>query len=224
MQYLLRVTVLLACLVVLPSAAHARSFSGSRRGSEIVRWSNAALFLWHASQGLPDVARGDDGLTDRERSAFCSLRRSIPNGRGGGFLSTLAQVTSSMLDRDLHSADRFMIALTAPLDCLQTPVPSFSRESPNIVFLPVDAYGFPHSSNPVWNACVRGQGLSIDLIRSNHDTFLHRQGRIRLQIPWTCRDYHRGSLNIWLYPDVPGSQVLLDSRGRFVQIIQGGGL
>ena len=39
---------------------------------------------------------------------------------------------------------------------------------------------------------------------------------MHVDIPLTCRDYHRGHLAIWHHPDFPDLEVTLDSKGRIL--------
>lgn len=79
----------------------------------------------------------------------------------------------------------------------------------------LDAKGSVVSANPVWNACIRGLPLTAEFMKTNPDKILHRQGKTRIFKPKSCRDYHRGHLKIWSYPDAP-IQLVLDGRGRLL--------
>jgi hypothetical protein len=83
------------------------------------------------------------------------------------------------------------------------------------VVVHLDTKGVVVSSNPAWNACVTGH-VTLDMIRSNTDTYMHRQGSVEKEIAMTCRDYHRGDVSLWQHPDYPGLEVKLDGKGRLV--------
>jgi len=77
----------------------------------------------------------------------------------------------------------------------------------------VDRDGYVVSTNPVWNACTSGKGLTLELIRSNTDKVEQRDGNGR---PMTCADYHKNDVNLWNHPDYPGLQVQLNNKGKLI--------
>jgi len=82
--------------------------------------------------------------------------------------------------------------------------------------------GFVVSKNPVWNACIRGGYVLPGFIRMNPDRFLHRQGRVRKEIPLTCRDYRRGNPNVWRHPDFLSAEIFTRADGRFLGVLTEG--
>ncbi len=82
--------------------------------------------------------------------------------------------------------------------------------------------GVVRSTNPVWNVCVSGHSIPLGLIRRNRDTYHYRRGHVKKEIPFTCRDYHRGDVSVWSHPDFPDLQLTLDSKGHLKGGIQEG--
>ncbi len=76
--------------------------------------------------------------------------------------------------------------------------------------------GVVRSSNPVWNVCVSGKPIRKGLVSRNVDSVEYRRGHLHKKIPFSCRDYHRGALNIWEHPDFYDLQLLLDSNGSLL--------
>jgi hypothetical protein len=73
--------------------------------------------------------------------------------------------------------------------------------------------GYIVSTNPVWNACIRGKA-SLGLIKSNADQVEWRQGSVEYSRPLTCSDYHKNPDNVWTHPDFPLLSVKLDAQGK----------
>jgi hypothetical protein len=208
--------LLLLCFVRLayadaPDAYYARH--APRRSGEIMRIEAAADFVWNhavSHEEKRDLRMGH--LSAGQKHLACSLAKILPD-RGGAFVHEVA----SHLTDHFGISDRTAITriLTEAHGCPR-PVADVSSPMSRITVIPLDAKGIPVSRNPVWNACVRGQGLSFDFIQSNTDRFEHRSGRLRVTRPWSCRDYHRGKLALWKYPDQPHTELLLDRRGKFL--------
>ncbi len=72
------------------------------------------------------------------------------------------------------------------------------------------------SSNPVWNVCVSGKPVSKGLIMRNRDVSHHRRGHMHKDIPFSCRDYHKGDVAVWQHPDFPGLELTLDATGHLL--------
>ncbi len=85
----------------------------------------------------------------------------------------------------------------------------------DLVVIRLNKDGIVKSSNPVWNACIRGKA-TLGLIRHNTDRVLHRQGRIRTYRPKSCDAYHRNSFNVWKHPDFADLHLTLDKKGHLV--------
>lgn len=177
-----------------------------RRASEVQHIVSSARFLL------------DSDPTQSTQSVLCSVQRSLPFDRGGGFYETVAQNLVQLFPGE--SQEEVLISLLRHDRCasqssLEVQHP---RKRPKILIHFDDARRIV-SSNPVWNACVRRDHLSHDLIQMNTDIFIHRQGSVLKKIPYTCRDYHRGSDNLWIYPDQPGLQIYIDNSARFLGIL-----
>ncbi len=188
----------------------------ARHGSEIDHLLRSAQFLvdHHAS----------------EQEVMCSMATILPVGRGGGFHTLLAEKISLLFSekrvplpptptpkRERMSSRLIQAILVTQHGChtMQRFPLQKKRKAPSI---PLDSSGIPVSNNDVWNACVRNQSLSADLIRENPDTFEHRQGRIRKKIPWSCRDYHRGEAGWWIYPDQVNTELLFTRNGQYIGV------
>lgn len=181
-------------------AYYARSQS-ERRGSELERFIAAAEFSFERSHA-----------SDTDRSEyFCALQRLLPQNRGGGFAYVVSQRLSTLLNLDTTSVS---IALVRARCDIATPV-TFSNHSPP-KHLRIDSIGRVVSRNPVWNSCIRGTLLTPAQLRSNPDVFVHRQRSISVRIPYSCRDYHRGEVRSWIFPDDPSIELVLDARGRLL--------
>lgn len=199
-----------------PDAYYARH--AARRSSGLTRMSAAADFVWSRAV-LSEEKREQrlhSGLSVGQKHLTCSLSLILPD-LGGAFVQ---EVATRILDRS-GATDRAAIVhlLTTGESCPRRMVEPAPAIAPTLLIIPIDARGIPLSSNPVWNACVRRQGLSFDLIQSNTDRFEHRRGKVRITRPLSCRDYHRGSVAFWKYPDQPDLELLLDRRGKFLGAI-----
>ncbi len=139
-----------------------------------------------------------DPFSDAEKKYLCSMKEAIPSINTPFFdwyVSYIAGVmgrTTGVISDALKST-----TLCAPAVSAQAPVKI------DTTAFAIDADGYPISSNPVWNACIRGQGLSMALILSNPDHVEDRYGAGR---PLTCRDYHIGDVNVWTHPDHKGME------------------
>ncbi len=147
-------------------------------------------------------------------SLGCIFHKILPYGRGNEFLATLiANITNS------RRAQKAIFSQVAkPSDCDSVRSLAIKKNLIHVRHsIHLDPDGRVFSNNPVWNACSRGQQLSLRLLRSNRDQFEHRQGSIRVVRPWSCRDYHRGEGNHWIYRDAGMDLVLLlGHHGKFV--------
>lgn len=208
-------TLVLAQLPDVSDPYYARS--APRRAGELAHVLAQARFLAAMAQKESDNVVVGSPFSVRELSLLCSLRRSLPSNRGAGFL----QILSMHLVPFFHSArsSDILIALTRHDTCTLERQKLVSRPASFTLHIQFDRTKRVVSHNPVWNACVRSENLSVDLIRTNTDVFTHRQGRITKNIPYTCRDYHRGQQNLWLYPDQPGLQIFVDTKARLLGIL-----
>jgi|GEM_PF-3972601 len=86
----------------------------------------------------------------------------------------------------------------------------------------VDTDGFVISRNPIWNSCTRSDRLLPSFLRSNPDTVTHRQGRIRVERPLSCKDYQVGIKNVWKHPDFLDVEVYLSTKGKLLGVLSSG--
>ncbi len=163
------------------------------------------------------------------KEVICSIAKTLPVDRGGVFHETLARHLADLLSekgvplpptRTPHLpslSPRFIQAmLVSRLRCTHHPLSSSKGLKKKAPSIPLDTAGMPLSKNVVWNACVRQKELSVDLLRENPDRFEHRQRRMRKNIPWSCRDYHRGSDGWWIYPKLPNTRLLFTRNGHYL--------
>jgi len=204
---MLRFLFVFLLLFAFPSVVHAYNYpyyaqhEGARKGSEIERFSAAARFVHERLY----PARKDTA------EYLCSISKLLPQNLGVSFLQSAAQKVSKISNLP---EQYILIALTS--DPCRKNV-SLSRNPPaKPKLLELDQKGSVVSSNPVWNACIRNTPMTGVFVRSNTDTFIHRQRSIIVKIPLSCRDYHRGQLKVWTYPDDPSVHLVLDSRGRLL--------
>ncbi len=163
---------------------------------------------------LPEGAFGggpDVPFSDAEVEYICSMQKAQPATSTTSFTEWLGSYMANLMGRD---AAQVIAALKDPAFCAPKAEAAVKTAEP--VAVRVNKKGIVVSTNPVWNACVTGNKVSLGLIRANQDTYQHRQGAIEKDIPMTCRDYHRGDLNVWLHPDFPNLELTLDGKGRLV--------
>ncbi|MDD5055954.1 MAG: hypothetical protein PHZ00_06860 [Candidatus Peribacteraceae bacterium] len=184
-----------------------------RQGSEVMQVQSAARFLWSRS-GMPQAGEGGVFPVQAEQ-LICALRRSLPHDRGGEFASQISTILGDIVGL---SAKDVRIALTDHTFCREKQAAGGVATEP-LRIIHLDRSGTPISSNPVWNACIRGQGITAALIKSNTDKALYRSGHQRTEIPWSCRDYHKGPIDVWTHPDFPGLSIVLDDRGRLMSAL-----
>lgn len=153
----------------------------------------------------------DIPLSQLEHSYICSLQKALAKDAGDAFVEWLAVEVAIILGRQPAIVTS---ALKDRAFCAPKQVAAPVKKADVIVHL--NTKGVVVSMNPVWNACVSGQNLTLDLIRSNADTFVHRQGTISKEFAMTCRDYHRGDVSMWQHPDYPGLEIQLDDKGRLI--------
>lgn len=215
---MLRILFLFAAVssICLGSIAHAdaagvpvrdmylRARLRTRQGSEIRQIESAARFVWR--------------FVDREQSSLqhftCAMRKIIPDGRGGRYLEQVAALLSVT---DEASVSESQVALTRSGFC---DIPAITGVSPKpLSIIHLDKQGAVVSGNPVWDACIRGTGITSALIKSNKDRSLQRTGHQRTWIPWSCRDYHKGKIDVWTHPQYPDLSLVLDEHGRLMSAL-----
>lgn len=150
-------------------------------------------------------------LSEREIAAICSMQKAIPFDASPSFIEWLGGTMAGLMNRD---RSMILSALKDPAFCAPKQAAAPVKKAKVIIHL--NTKGIVVSTNPVWNACVTGRNITLDLIRSNKDTYLHRQGSVMKKFAKTCRDYHRGDVSMWEHPDFPDLRMKLDSKGRLV--------
>lgn len=127
-------------------------------------------------------------LTPTQRALICSMRTSLLKGeRNEGVWEWTALEIGR---RTGLSRDTAMMWIRNESVCPQEEVAAV--EKPDITFFPVSKDG-PVSSNALWNACVRGDRITLEDIRNNPD-------RDEDGLPRTCGSYHTG--DSWYHPDL----------------------
>lgn len=152
----------------------------------------------------------DGPLPEAERHVLCSMR-SAQIERSQAVTDWLVTLLSKRLHRseqDIATAfrDDHFCDQKEKIHIVETELKAVLTERDGIVL----------SSNPVWNACVSGDPVTKALIAGNRDVFHHRRGHLHKDIPYSCRDYHRGNSAVWHHPDFPDLEVTLDDRGRLL--------
>jgi hypothetical protein len=204
MKYLLCIVCILVFLC--PRVVHAERdmyyarHRSSRTGSEVTRFIAAASFL-HDRLYREPVLRPQ---------YFCSLSRLLPEDRGAAMLADIAETLSSVLKMDSQEIRVSIMKAHCSIPVSPRTVRLEQKQ------LRMDSRGRVLSSNAVWNACIRGENLTPAFLRSNSDAFIHRQGRVRVRIPLSCRDYHRGDLRVWQFPDDASVELVLDTHGKLL--------
>ena len=173
-----------------------------RSGSEAVRILSAADF------SLERAHHGDIDSTPY----LCALQKLLPYERGPALRELLSLHVAPKIG--MHPRDVSIALVRA--QCPQA-MKRYSSRAVRLKHLRVDRHGVVLTENPVWNACIRATPMSLSFLRSNTDTFLHRQRTVSVRIPYTCRDYHRGDPRVWTLPGGDlSSAVVLDSHGRLL--------
>jgi hypothetical protein len=197
MRFFLAFFLLLFPLTTYASVeTHYAARVSARRGSETIRFAAAARFVHQ------HIYRGG-GCYE------CSVRKLLPEGRGAAFLQLAATEVARITRKPVKNS---LIALTAKLPAQKPSV----LPRPVLRPMTVDAKGRIVSGNPVWNACVHGLPLTAALMRTNPDVIVHRQRRVRVIRPMSCRDYHRGDIRVWMFADDPSIELVLDKKGRLL--------
>lgn len=171
------------------------------------------------SSGLPPGAfgGGESGpINEEEKKLICSMQRTDRYGDDSKteFIGTLF---ATLLGRPDPAP--VIAALKDPAFCVSASQAAAPTKEPLAVRINKD--GFVLSSNPVWNACIRGKA-TLGLIKSNKDTVVSRQGKIVTLRPKSCDDYHTNSFSIWKHPDFDGLEITLDTKGHLVGSVPNG--
>lgn len=153
------------------------------------------------------------------------IRHHLPFRLSAQYCIWLCLLLIDLSFASLASARLFPILSTEDFAPFSSSIPDFDKDeklhpsflrssSPNILRLTKD--GVVRSRNPVWNVCISGKPIRKGLVMRNVDTFEYRRGHVRLRIPFTCRDYHRGNLSVWRHPDFQDLDMFLDAKGRLI--------
>lgn len=165
----------------------------ARRGHETNVIGASMQFLAQRLEGNDNVAPpafggGEDASDDGARPLACSMRtRLLLKENGDGVWEWTASEIARLTGM---SQDAAMELLRDPFVCPADAVAA--APVVNITLFPV-AHDGPVSSNPFWNACVRGEHVSLADVRANPD-------RNEDGLPLTCGRYHTGSS--WYHPDL----------------------
>ncbi len=198
--------VTLTLLVVLP-VPQAYAWQGA--GTKIFLASSTFLAAEDVQKNFgagPDIP-----LSQSENAYMCSLQKMFPVNAADSLIEWFAVEIARILGRDPAMVTSVLKDRTF---CRTRELPLVSRKADVIVRL--NAKGVVVSTNPVWNACVSGENLTLDLIKSNTDIYMHRQANVSKKFAMTCRDYHRGNVSMWQHPDYPDLEIQLDHKGRLV--------
>lgn len=193
-------SIIFIVVLTFPALAECSTYyaiHAARRGSELRRLVSASRFL---------VGQNVDCVP-------CSIGRILSDDNGANVSSLLSKRIAEMTS--LHERE---VAVLLHLPRLKNSNQSPRRISSKTLMkiLKINRKGVIVSSNPVWNACIQNEPLTASFIKSNTDGAMHRQARVRVFRPYSCRDYHRGDLRLWRYPDDPSIELVLDKRGRLL--------
>lgn len=198
--------VICSVLVFFP-LQKANAWQGA--GTKILRATSTFVVAQHAQESFgsgPDVP-----LTEPEVSSMCSLQKALPTNADNTLIEWLAKEMASTMGRDVAIVTSVLKDATF---CESRKSVSVFRKADVIVH--INSQGVVFSTNPVWNACVSGQNLTLELIRRNEDVYVHRQRLVSKNIAKSCRDYHRGDVSMWEHPDYPDLEIQLDAKGRLI--------
>ncbi len=145
----------------------------------------------------PAFGGGDTQLSTSERLFLCSMRQALPRDPDQALVQWLIDFIASVTGQRSEFIGRKMFEEHLCDDVLSAKKPVLVAKAEQRIAFKVDSQGFPVSSNPVWNICVKGvtAELTLPLIRSNPDR--DSNGR-----PRTCRDYHKGDMAECTPPDL----------------------
>lgn len=189
--------------------------TGSHGGSGTNRLAGAAQFVARFFGGQNgSIAPGGFGggvnlpFSDNETKYICSMQKVLPKIGGESIAQWLGKYMAVLMDRD---ATQVTNALIDTSYCAKAPQSSAPTTKP--VSIRLNADGVVVSSNPVWNACVSGENVSLGLVKSNLDKVVDRT----FSRPKTCRDYHMGAdASAWKMPGAFGIEIHIDAKGHLI--------
>ena len=193
----------------------------SHSGHDTDRLTAQILFIAGEGRGIGSVGEGiaknarrrkvAGDFSLREKQKICSIQK-IEMYNDPSVASWVALTLATALGRaDSSPVERALFDISFCKTETQRVVSSYRPKE-----IRLSKSGVVISKNPVWNACISGERLDATMIRQNTDTYEHRNGKVRKRIPLTCRDYHRGRVEIWRHPDFSDIELTLDTKGRLV--------
>lgn len=169
------------------------SFRGNR--TEALRAVVRFVVGYQMNGGGTGIAPGAFGgsadvpLSDAEIETICSVKQALPSYMNSTMRQAFADYLGQLINRD---GDVVMAALENDDLCPQPVARGFTPSVAAELSFPVNAAGYPVSSNATWNACVTGR-VTLEQIRANTDT--DEDG-----LPRDCGSYH--TANVWRHPDL----------------------
>jgi hypothetical protein len=154
----------------------------------------SAKFLAAQMSDIPGASfgGGEMALNAEQKSLFCSMRKTIPEGSDPAVWQWTARELSSLTGLEESFAEAMLHDEAVCPRAVAVATDKRVELMAQLTLMPADATG-PLSSNPVWNACVRGEHLSWSEIQANPDR--DEEGR-----PFTCGHYH--TQDSWYHPDL----------------------
>lgn len=209
-------------------AASTGGGSGKRNGGRLGHDTTARLlgiinFITKGDRnGIPNIAVGggvSGPFTQDEIEDICIIKESKVFDAMHILADALAKQIGLMFGRP--DIQQISAALADPAFCVPKTSMNTEEVKKDAVAIRVNWNGYVISSNPVWNACVKGKA-TLGLIKKNRDTVMHRQGSIEVYRPLSCDDYHTDSSNNWRHPDHPDLFVKLNEAGKLAGTLPSG--
>ncbi len=142
---------------------------------------------------------------------ICSVGRKITPPSEAIYAQVAEETLSDLVHRPVGwIVEKLMDPATcADINAALRPQATVAKVQAPIALL-VGSDGLPVSTNPVWNACIRGH-VSLELIRSNTD-MVAMNAREDMFRPKTCGDYTHAT-GLWEMPDHPGLTLSVSKHG-----------
>lgn len=136
----------------------------------------------------PAAFGGADQATPRQRAVICAMRKTLLRQKSPG------SVWFWMIDRLSEQTGLSVSAVSALLhdDAVCPKEVAVVKPVPQLYIFPISVRG-PVSSNALWNACVRGETVTLQDVKANPD-------RRADGTPKTCATYH--TQDSWIHPDL----------------------
>jgi hypothetical protein len=178
---------------VTRSSTRSNNTETSNRGHQtnVLGASLEFLALNMPQQSIPPPAfgGGEEAATSEQRSMICAMRKALVRERHSG--DAWVWTTERLAGKTGLSYDAVSVLLHDDGVCPQILAQSMQKTFIPSMF-PVTETG-PVSSNEFWNACIRGEQMTLEDIRSNPD-------RNEDGLPRTCASYH--TQDSWYHPDL----------------------